>query len=279
MSDERPDGYGTHGTDRSANGLLVVVLITTAFMCVGSIGGAGWFAWRATQNVIDREREARENSDLASQEAERALTRAHFEKLAKVIAASARAGRLPQDIYDPQGKPLLSWRVMLLREAEGDPQLFARFKLDEPWDGPTNRPLLQQMPRMYTPPEPPSATGPNRTFSRGFSHEGAAFGPPNRPTAFRQTSTITAPISDVLIVVDSASSIEWTRPDQLLWNPGDKRPVFREYVLRNDAFLAISADGQVHEVKRTLPDETLRALFETREEKRPGLRITGEMRR
>ena len=44
-----------------------------------------------------------------------------------------------QAIYSKDGKPLLSWRVALLPYLEQMP-LYNKFKLDEPWDSPHNRP-------------------------------------------------------------------------------------------------------------------------------------------
>src|SRR5262245_19749930 len=44
------------------------------------------------------------------------------------------------------GKPLLSWRVILLPFVEQGP-LYKEFKLDEPWDGPNNKKLLEKMPK------------------------------------------------------------------------------------------------------------------------------------
>src|SRR3954451_19781343 len=42
-------------------------------------------------------------------------------------------------IRDRNGRPLLSWRVALLPML-GESELYGRFKLDEPWDSPANRP-------------------------------------------------------------------------------------------------------------------------------------------
>lgn len=44
-----------------------------------------------------------------------------------------------------EGKPLLSWRVLILPYLEQD-ELFRKFKLDEPWDSPHNRTVLEQNP-------------------------------------------------------------------------------------------------------------------------------------
>src|SRR5260370_27351325 len=61
-------------------------------------------------------------------------------------------GDLPPAVaYDKDGKPLYSWRVLLLPYLK-EQSLYAQFKLDEPWDSPNNRPLLAKMPQVYMPP-------------------------------------------------------------------------------------------------------------------------------
>ncbi len=46
----------------------------------------------------------------------------------------------PQALLSKDGKPLLSWRVLLLPYLEGG-ELYKRFRLDEAWDSPNNLPL------------------------------------------------------------------------------------------------------------------------------------------
>jgi hypothetical protein len=57
----------------------------------------------------------------------------------------------PTVVSTKDGKPLHSWRVMLLPYL-GQKRLFDQFRLDEPWDSPTNKPLLALMPPEYAPP-------------------------------------------------------------------------------------------------------------------------------
>ena len=58
-------------------------------------------------------------------------------------------GHFPaQAIYSKDGKPLLSWRVLLLPYLDQD-ALYRQFKLDEAWDGPHNEKLLAQMPKLF----------------------------------------------------------------------------------------------------------------------------------
>ena len=47
-------------------------------------------------------------------------------------------GKFPTNVYGPKGEPLLSWRVHLLPFLEED-GLYKQFKMDEAWDGPTNK--------------------------------------------------------------------------------------------------------------------------------------------
>jgi RNA polymerase sigma factor (sigma-70 family) len=64
-------------------------------------------------------------------------------------------GRFPAPaILGKDGKPLLSWRVAILPYIVED-GLYQSFKLDEPWDSPHNKRLLERMPGLYAPPRPP----------------------------------------------------------------------------------------------------------------------------
>ncbi len=57
-------------------------------------------------------------------------------------------GHFPVGIRDPQGRPLLSWRVQVLPFLE-ELELYERFKLDEAWDSPDNQVLLDEMPEVF----------------------------------------------------------------------------------------------------------------------------------
>ena len=45
-------------SERGGAGLLVALLVAGSIMCVGSIGAAGYFLWKAAQNTANRERDA-----------------------------------------------------------------------------------------------------------------------------------------------------------------------------------------------------------------------------
>lgn len=54
----------------------------------------------------------------------------------------------PAALTDAAGRPLLSWRVLLLPEL-GQEELYRRFDLTKPWDDPANRRLLAEIPAVY----------------------------------------------------------------------------------------------------------------------------------
>src|SRR5579884_2292255 len=74
-------------------------------------------------------------------------------------------GHLPtQAIYGKDGKPLLSWRVLILPFMEQG-ALYKQFHLDEPWDSAHNKELRGQMPKTYRLPDSKERT---KTFYLAF---------------------------------------------------------------------------------------------------------------
>lgn len=64
----------------------------------------------------------------------------------------------PAYIADEQGRPMHSWRVLLLPFFECQ-DLYAEYRFDELWDGPNNRKLADKMPQIYhILSEPPSTS-------------------------------------------------------------------------------------------------------------------------
>ena len=61
----------------------------------------------------------------------------------------------PAATTDGADKPLLSWRVAILPFLEQQP-LYEQFHLDEPWDSPHNKTLIEQMPQVYAIPGSPT---------------------------------------------------------------------------------------------------------------------------
>jgi prepilin-type processing-associated H-X9-DG protein len=166
----------------------------------------------------------------------------------------AAEGRLPPiAITNPDGKPLLSWRVAILPYLE-EKELYDQFHLDEPYDSPHNAALLSRRPQVY---DCPTFKAEDRTTTtyQVLIGPGTAFENP-KGTTFAE---ITDGAQNTLLVVESKVPVPWTKPEDLPYNPlgsllsiGSKHP---------GGFNTLLADGSVRFLKLTVPEHVLRALI------------------
>jgi hypothetical protein len=167
-------------------------------------------------------------------------------------------GYLPQHaICDKDGKPLLSWRVAMLPYLDKK-LLYSRFKLDEPWDSPHNRELLQEMPEAFEIPRV-ATPKPYTTFYQVVVGPGAAFeADPKRRV---RSSDITDGLSTTVLIVEASEAVEWTRPEDLPFEPGKPLPRFGGVV--PDGFSVCYCNGSVEFLKKEIyeDDKMLRALI------------------
>jgi hypothetical protein len=167
-------------------------------------------------------------------------------------------GHLPNNTYAPDGTPLLSWRVHILPYMEYE-VLYKKFKLDEPWDGPNNLPLIREIPTPYARPGEAYGRG-TLTYYRGFSNAGAVF--ERRPSGqFISWDSIKDGASNTIFVVEAGEAVEWTRPDDLDASPDKPFPRMGGLKLRGRIFGAFMGDGGVRHFKLDFPEPTLRALI------------------
>jgi uncharacterized protein DUF1559 len=160
----------------------------------------------------------------------------------------------PAAICDAAGKPLLSWRVAILPYLEQQ-DLFKRFKLDEPWDSLHNKKLIPLMPPTYACPGVPLA-GPGETHYRVFVGNGAAFelAKGTHLRDFRDGA------SNTVLVVQTADSVPWSKPDEIAYDPKAPLPKFGSFY-GDGRFHAAFADGSVSPLRLNLPEFTLRAII------------------
>lgn len=175
-------------------------------------------------------------------------------------------GRLPPAVVkDKDGRPLYSWRVLLLPYLAED-SLFGDFNPDEAWDGPHNQKLLEKMPRCYVPalesPKAPYVTryqvfvGPGTAFERdGLTWDDFPDG-----------------LTNTLLVVEAGEPVPWSKPADLVYDP--ERPVpplggafskpvhFLCYEIgRKPGFNACFADGSIRLVSSKTGVKTMHALI------------------
>lgn len=176
----------------------------------------------------------------------------------------------PAGIAPPAGKVGLSWRVMLLLYI-GEEKLFGRFKLDEPWDGPTNKALLVPTPKVFESPGRPAPDG--HTYLRSFiGHHafipapvpGAPQIPPGRFLPGRRIVEIIDGTSNTLMVAEAAEAVPWTKADDLPF-PGylasGPIPVPKLGGVFADGFHGLMCDGEVRFFPATLGDAAFRRII------------------
>lgn len=146
-------------------------------------------------------------------------------------------GRFPADRVGKDGKPALSWRVLLLPYLE-ESVLYKEFQLDEPWNSKANLKLLKKMPKVYASPRV-MVKNKGYTTYQGFSGANAVFRPGKRPLSF---ASILDGTSNTLMVVESSTAVPWTRPVDLPAD-GKELPAFGKAY--HDRPLAAMMDGSV----------------------------------
>ncbi len=187
--------------------------------------------------------------------------RASSDSLKKLVLAfyeyaDAHRGEMPPAaVVGPDGKPLYSWRVLLLPYI-GEKKLFDEFKRDEAWDGPNNKKLLAQMPKLFAP-VAGEARKDHKTFYQVFVGPETAFPgkPPNRGP--RMPASFADGTANTFLIIEAGEAVPWTAPLDLPYDA--KKPVPKLGGLFPDGYHVATADGAVHYYKKGRPGErTLR---------------------
>ncbi|HUE71993.1 MAG TPA: DUF1559 domain-containing protein [Pirellulaceae bacterium] len=118
----------------------------------------------------------------------------------------------PAVVTDSAGTPLYSWRVLILPYLGPKEQaLYPQFRLNEPWNSPTNSRLLAQMPAVFHSPGDTSAKADETSY--------LVIAGPSTPFTPRQSLGI-GQIRDgahatILVVEVAGTGISWTEPRDL----------------------------------------------------------------
>jgi Protein of unknown function (DUF1559) len=164
----------------------------------------------------------------------------------------AANGVLPSDVVDAKGKPILSWRVLILPyiEEEG---LYKAFKLDEPWDSENNKKLIDSMPKIFAPVR--GKADPGMTFYQSFTGKNAVLKPGQKVTL----ATIIDGTSNTLMVAEAAKPIIWSKPGDLVFDGKDVPALGGMF---DGKFHAAFCDGWVVRFRKGVNEETLRRLID-----------------
>ena len=160
----------------------------------------------------------------------------------------------PAYTVDKAGKPLLSWRVLILPYLEQD-ALYKEFHLDEPWDSEHNRTLIDRM--------PPTYRCPGGSSKRADLGKTTYLTPRGKATIFPgsegiKIQKITDGTSNTIFVVDAGDdrAVTWTKPDD--WDVDPKLDLKGIFGHHPGGTPFSFADGSVRFIKETVDPKTLR---------------------
>lgn len=173
-------------------------------------------------------------------------------RLQKVAAAleryRAEHGRYPDDIRDPSGKPLLSWRVALLPYL-GYGKLYKQFHLNEAWGKSHNMTTAFQVPLVYQHP-----------YSSPSNHANC-LRPTGDGTEFATGGASQAQVARGLTLIEARGfdAVIWTKPADLAIDV--QQPMAGIQQAMPYGTLAIDGTGKVHLLTPSIPKADLLSLL------------------
>ena len=159
----------------------------------------------------------------------------------------------PHALYGKDGRPLLSWRVLILPFIEQS-NLYEKFHLDEPWDSPHNLALLPEMPRLFGRYDYGPTREPHTTFYQVFVGKGTAF---EGTKGMKLSGDFPDGTSNTFLIVEGGSAVPWTKPEDLPYAADQPVPALGG--LLKATIRAALADGSIRSFERDISEATLRA--------------------
>ena len=159
---------------------------------------------------------------------------------------------LPIDLVTGDGKPLLSWRVVILPHV-GEEELYKQFKLNQPWNSDHNKKLISRMPRVYAPIRVKVKEG--ETFYQVFTGKDAVF----MPGKLRRIHTIADGTSNTGLVFEAGEPVIWTRPADLPFD--ETKPLPKLGGMFGGECNVVLCDGWVARIKKDADEVQLKKLI------------------
>jgi prepilin-type processing-associated H-X9-DG protein len=233
-----------------AGGIVLAAAIIVLLVCGGIL--------LALLPVVNTPREAARRSQCSNNMKQIALAMLMYENAYQCYP--------PAFIADKNGKPMHSWRVLILPYME-EKALYHQYRFNEPWDGPHNRTLASQMPRVYACPSDVPPDGSTTSYAMPVGPHAISSGPKGR-----KISEIRDGTSNTIMVVEAADAgINWMEPRDInaedtefqINGDGSAKPTARASEISsrhpNGANVAF-CDGSVQFLTSTTDPKTVKAM-------------------
>ncbi len=170
----------------------------------------------------------------------------------------------PAFVADAEGRPMHSWRVLILPYLEDDAAsaLYERYDFDEPWNGVNNRELLAEMPPVFRCPWDDSESAFDASYL-AITGDGTAF-PPHQTVAFRDFRDGSS--SSLMLLEVVRSGIPWTAPrdfdaSAILADSAEPDSVRLSFGHMEGGAHVEFADGHVRWLEDGMSTDTMRAIL------------------
>jgi hypothetical protein len=169
----------------------------------------------------------------------------------------------PAYVADANGKPLYSWRMLILPELDNN-NLAGQLRLDEAWDGPNNSKLTQTALPVFNCPSDVRSGG----WPSSMTSYVAVVGPNTAWSGAtpRKVSDFKNPGGTILVVEIANSGIHWAEPRDLYIGqmPLAINPPFGQGISSNHAIgvNAVFVDASVHSLQNPISPKTLAELLD-----------------
>ena len=201
---------------------------------------------RRQKDKEDRDKKAKESQNPASPE-EKAFSQNKLKQLLLGMLNfndTYRAWPYPRGGQTPI-KGRLSWRVAILPYIE-EVELYTKFKLDENWDSPANRKVLESnpMPKVFASPRPKPGEE-RKTYYQAFTGPFTMF--PAQEGIQVKLNAVKRAKDSLWLLAEAASPVEWTRPEDIQVQVSG----FQLGGIFDGDFNVGCVDGRVHYVRKS----------------------------
>lgn len=255
VHDFAPSGPGPAGDGKKTSNATVVLI---AVSMVGILMCAGFVALLLP--AVQQAREA----------ARRVQCQNHLKQIGLALHNYHDAFNTfpPAYVADEDGKPMHSWRVLILPYLD-EPALYAQYDFTQPWDGPNNSRILNSRPQVYSCPSQAQGDGTSTAYAATFGASCIFRG--SEPVSIREITDGTS--STLLVAEADGAKIPWTAPRDVNVDELGAAVLGPTGIssLHRGGFHALLADGSVRLISGTINLSTLQALFT-----RAGGEVVGE---
>jgi hypothetical protein len=233
---------------------IVVCLTVFAFAGVFAIGS--WVAflilclvllgWLLMMPAVQSSREASPRMQCANNMRQIGLAILSYESTYKCFP--------PAYIADTNGKPMHSWRVLILPflECRG---LYGQYDFNEPWNGPNNKKLLANRPLLYACPSDGVALTPGTPTTSYLAVVGTkAAWRGDKPLGIRNPAPIDHRPDTIMLIETANSTVQWTEPKDFSLDDlatavqRDSAPVIKGPHMRSNGYFYHDTPGGINVV-------------------------------